>query len=56
MYQTRADTRDELVRRIMDGAEQIRRNRFKLIRAMRDVQKRATKCVEVNGDLFEHLL
>ena len=51
------NTRDELVARIMNSAAPIMQERQDdLRRATRTVAKRAEKCIEVDGGVFEHLL
>jgi len=53
----KVNTRDELVARIMDIAALIQQERQDdLRRATRTVAKRAEKCIEVDGGIFEHLL
>ena len=51
------NTRDELVARIMNSAALLRQERQDdLRRATRSIAKRAEKCIEVDGGIFEHLL
>jgi len=57
VYKEKVNTRDELVARIMNGAAHIKQERQDdLRRATRTVAKRAGKCTEVDGGIFEHLL
>jgi hypothetical protein len=52
-----ANTRDELVARIMNSAALIKQeHQDDLRRATRTVAKRVEKCIEVDGGIFEHLL
>ena len=53
----KVNTRDELVARIMNSAALIKHERQDdLRRAKSTVAKRAEKCIEVDGGIFEHLL
>jgi len=53
----KVNTRDELAARIMNSAALIKQERQDdLRRATRTVSKRVEKCVEVDGEIFEHLL
>ena len=57
VYKEKVNTRDELVARIMNSAALIQQERQDdLRRATRTVAKRAEKCTEVDGGIFEHLL
>ena len=57
VYKEKANTRDELVARIMNSAALIKQERQDdLRRATRTVAKRVEKCTEVDGGIFEHLL
>ena len=57
VYREKGNTRDELVARITNSAALIKQERQDdLRRATRTVAKRAGKCVEVDGGIFEHLL
>jgi len=57
VYKEKVNTRDELVARIMNSAGPIKQERQDdLRRATRTVAKRAEKCIEVDGGIFEHLL
>jgi hypothetical protein len=52
-----ANTRDELVARIMNSAALIKQERQDdLRRATRTITKRVEKCVEVGGGILEHFL
>jgi len=51
------NTSDELVARIMNSAALIMQERLDdLRRATHTVAKRVEKCIEVDGEMFEHLL
>jgi len=53
----KANTRDELVVRIMNSAAFIKQERQDdLRRATRTIAKRVQKCIEVDGGIIEHLL
>jgi len=57
VYEEKVNTRDELVARIMNSAAPIKQERQDdLRRATRTVAKRAEKCIEVDGGIFERLL
>jgi len=57
VYKEKVNLRDELVARIMNRAALIKQERQDdLRRATRTVSKRAEKCIEVDGGIFEHLL
>jgi len=57
VYKEKANTRDELVARIMKNGALIKQERQDdLRRAARTVVKRLEKCIEVDGGIFEHLL
>jgi len=57
VYKEEVNTRDKLVARIMNSAALIKQEcQDDLRRATRTVAKRAEKCIEVNGGIFEHLL
>jgi len=53
----KVNTSDELVARIKNNATLIKQERQDDIRrATRTIVKRAEKCIEVDGGIFEHLL
>jgi hypothetical protein len=52
----KANTRDELVARIMNSAALIKQEHQDIRRATRTIAKRVEKCIEVDGRIFEHLL
>ena len=55
--QRKVNTRDELVTCIMNSAALIKQERQDdLRRAIRTIAKRAEKCIEVDGGIFERLL
>jgi len=57
VYKEKVNTKDELVARIMNSAALIKQGRQDdLRRATRTVVKRAEKCIEVDGGIFEQLL
>jgi len=57
VYKQKLNTRDELVARIMNSAALIKQERQDdLRRATLTIAKRAEKCMEVDGGIFEHLL
>jgi len=57
VYKEKVNTRDEWVSHIMNGAALIKQERQDdLRRATRTIAKRVEKCIEVDGDIFEHLL
>ena len=56
VYKEKVNTTDELVARIMNSAALIKQERqddFR--RATHTVAKRAEKCIEIDGGIFEHL-
>jgi hypothetical protein len=57
VYKGKVKTREELVAHIMNSAALLKQERQDdLRRATRTVAKRAEKCIEVDGGIFEHLL
>jgi len=57
VYKEKVNTRDELVARIMDTAALIKQERQDdLRRATRTVAKMVENCIELDGEIFEHLL
>jgi hypothetical protein len=57
VYKEKVNTRDELVAHIINSAALIKEERQDdLRRATRTVAKRAEKCTEVDGGIFEHLV
>jgi hypothetical protein len=57
VYKEKANTRDEMVSRIMNSAATIKQERQDDLRgATRTVAKRVEKCIEFDGGIFEHLL
>jgi hypothetical protein len=56
VYQRKAQTREELLARIMHAATEIRDKSENLCRAMCTVHKRADKCIEADGGIFENVL
>lgn len=56
VYQEEVDTVDELRRRVIAAADEIRENPDMIRRATEDLMKGSRKCVEFDGGLFEHHL
>jgi hypothetical protein len=56
VYQRKAQTREELLARIMHTAAEIRGNSVNLRRAMCVVHRCADKCIEPEGGIFENVL
>jgi hypothetical protein len=57
VYQRKAQTREELLARIMHAATEIRDNSVNLRRATwAAVHRRADKCIEAEGGIFENVL
>jgi hypothetical protein len=56
VYQRKAQTCEELLARIMHPATEIRDNSVNLRRATCVVHKRADKCIEAEGGIFENVL
>ena len=56
VYKEKVNARDELVARIMKSDVPIKQERQDdLRRATRTVAKRVENCIEVDGEIFEHL-
>ena len=55
-YKRKVDTRDELLARILAAAARIKERADQLRRTTRDLRKRVSKYIEVDGGIFEHLL
>lgn len=56
VYQEEVDTVDELRRRVIAAADEIRGNPDMIRRATEDLTKRSTKCIDLNGGHFEQHL
>jgi hypothetical protein len=56
VYNVKVATRDALLARILEAADQIRNNQLKLLRASRAVHSRAAACLAVDGGIFENKL
>jgi hypothetical protein len=56
VYEMKLNTRDKLLARIFDAAARIKERHDQLRRTTRDFCKRAAKCIEVEGGIFENLL
>jgi len=49
-------TRDELLSRILDAADRIKKHEDQLRRKTRDLHILVTKCIESDSGIFEYLL
>jgi hypothetical protein len=47
---------DEFLAKILDAAASIKKRDFQLGRTTRNIRTRVTKCTEVDGGIFKHLL
>jgi len=56
VYRVKMVTRDELLSRILDAADRIRKSQRKLQRATRAVHNRVAACVAAGGGIFENQL
>ena len=57
VYKVKVNTRDELAASITNSAALTKQERQdELKRATRTVVKRVEKCIEVDGEIFEHFL
>jgi hypothetical protein len=56
VYKRKVDIRDELLARILDAAAGIKKREDQIRRTTRNLCTRATKCIEVDFGIFEHLL
>ncbi|XP_071056600.1 uncharacterized protein [Onthophagus taurus] len=56
VYARKVDTRDALLDRILNAAAFIRANHRSLKLATRSIYKRANKCIEVGGGIFENVM
>lgn len=56
VYATDIDSREELLRRIENACGEIRNNPDVIRRSVRNITKRARKCIEQNGGHFEQFL
>jgi len=57
VYKQKVNTRDELVARIMNSAALIKQERQDDLKiATSTIAKRVEKGIEVDGEIFEHLL
>ena len=56
VYKIKVDTADGLLARTLDVATCINKREDQLRRTTRDLRSRVTKCTEVGGGIFEHLL
>jgi hypothetical protein len=54
-YKRKLDTREELLFRILDAAARIKKRKDQLRRTTPDFRTRLTRCIEVDGGIFEHL-
>jgi hypothetical protein len=55
LHEEKKNTRDEMLRRVLNAAEQIRNTFYVLERTIDSIINRDGKCIEV-GAQFEHLL
>ncbi|KAJ4443225.1 hypothetical protein ANN_04893 [Periplaneta americana] len=55
-YQTKSQTREELLACIMHAATEIKDSRMQLRKATSAVHKRAAKCIEADGDIFLNIV
>jgi hypothetical protein len=56
VYSLKVGTRDPLLGRILDTADRIRNNQWKLQHADRIAYNRAARCVAAEDGIFENLL
>jgi hypothetical protein len=56
VYKRKAETRDELLARILDVATHIKIREDQLRRTTRDLRTRIAMCIRVDGGIFENLL
>ena len=56
VYQEKVETREALIQRIVNAATHIRNNHAKVRKATRAIHRRADKCIEVGGGIFENHL
>jgi hypothetical protein len=56
VYKRTVGTRDDLVARVLDAVASIKKPEDQLRRTTRHLCTRVTKCTEVDGGIFEHLL
>jgi hypothetical protein len=50
------NTQNELLACILDAVARVKERHDQLIRTTRDLRDRVSKCIEVDGAMFEHLL
>ena len=56
VYEVPVNSRDQLMLRIQDACNDLRRNPLQIRNAVESVVRRARKCLDVQGAHFEHLL
>jgi hypothetical protein len=56
VYKRKADTRDELLARILDAAARMKKREDQLRQTTRDHRTRVARCIEFEGGIFENLL
>jgi hypothetical protein len=56
VYKRKLDTREDLIARNLDKAARMKKREDELKRTTRDLHTRVSKCMEVGGGIFEHLL
>ena len=56
VYKEKSNSKEELLRRIMEASRKIRNKPETLRKSVHSILKRAQLCTEANGGLFEHLM
>jgi hypothetical protein len=56
LYKRNVDARDELLARILNAADSIKKREGQLRRTTRDIRTRVAELIQVDGGIFEHLL
>ena len=56
VHKRKVDARDELLALILNAAAHINKREDQLGRKTRNLRTRVTKCIEVDGGIFEYLL
>jgi len=56
IYKRKMDTRDDLIARILDVADRIKKCTYPPKGTTRDLRTRVAKFIEVDGGILEHLL
>jgi hypothetical protein len=55
VYERKVNTQDALLPHILDAAARIKERRDQVKQTTCDIHKRAAKCIEVEGGIFENL-